>query len=116
MICKLTFEIETILRREILPSGKSRSFINDTPVQLEKLRFLGSQLVDLHSQHQTSQLADPRFHFDLLDAFSDALELRADYQQTLEAFKQEKNIIMRCLMCNEAPKNLMITIPFFWQN
>ena len=84
------FEVETILRREILPSGKSRSFINDTPVQLEKLRFLGSQLVDLHSQHQTSQLADPRFHFDLLDAFSDALELRAEYQQTLEAFKQEE--------------------------
>ena len=87
---QVDFEVETILRREILPSGKSRSFINDTPVQLEKLRFLGSQLVDLHSQHQTSQLADPRFHFDLLDAFSDALELRADYQQTLEAFKQEK--------------------------
>ena len=87
---QVDFEVETILRREILPSGKSRSFINDTPVQLEKLRFLGSQLVDLHSQHQTSQLADPRFHFDLLDAFSDALELRAEYQQTLEAFKQEE--------------------------
>ena len=87
---QVDFEVETILRREILPSGKSRSFINDTPVQLEKLRFLGSQLVDLHSQHQTSQLADPRFHFDLLDAFSNALELRAEYQQTLEAFKQEE--------------------------
>ena len=87
---EVDFEMETILRREILTSGKSRSFINDTPVQLEKLRFLGSQLVDLHSQHQTSQLADPRFHFDLLDAFSDALELRADYQHTLEAFKQEE--------------------------
>ena len=87
---QVDFEVETILRREILPSGKSRSFINDTPVQLEKLRFLGSQLVDLHSQHQTSQLADPRFHFDLLDSFSDALELRAEYQQTLEAFKQEE--------------------------
>ena len=87
---QVDFEVETILRREILPSGKSRSFINDTPVQLEKLRFLGSQLVDLHSQHQTSQLADPRFHFDLLDTFSNALELRAEYQQTLEAFKQEE--------------------------
>ena len=87
---EVDFEMETILRREILPSGKSRSFINDTPVQLEKLRFLGSQLVDLHSQHQTSQLADPRFHFDLLDAFSDALDLRADYQHTLETFKQEE--------------------------
>ena len=66
---EVDFEMETILRREILPSGKSRSFINDTPVQLDKLRFLGSQLVDLHSQHQTSQLADSRFHFDLLMPF-----------------------------------------------
>ena len=87
---EVDFEMETILRREILPSGKSRSFINDTPVQLDKLRFLGSQLVDLHSQHQTSQLADPRFHFDLLDAFSDALELKADYKQTLEVVIQEE--------------------------
>ena len=87
---EVDFEIETILRREILPSGKSRSFINDSPVQLEKLRFLGSQLVDLHSQHQTSQLADSRFHLDLLDSFSDALDLRADYQKTLEIVKQEE--------------------------
>ena len=87
---EVDFEKETILRREILPSGKSRSFINDTPVQLEKLRFLGSQLVDLHSQHQTSQLADSRFHFDLLDSFSDALEFRADYEQTLKLVKQEE--------------------------
>jgi DNA repair protein RecN (Recombination protein N) len=87
---EVDFEMETILRREILPSGKSRSFINDTPVQLEKLRFLGSELVDLHSQHQTSQLADSRFHFDLLDSFSDALELRAKYQQSLELVKQEE--------------------------
>ena len=86
---EVDFEMETILRREILPSGKSRSFINDTPVQLEKLRFLGSQLVDLHSQHQTSQLADSRFHFELLDAFSGALEHRAKYQMTLEVVKQE---------------------------
>ena len=86
---EVDFEMETILRREILPSGKSRSFINDTPVQLEKLRFLGSKLVDLHSQHQTSQLADSRFHFELLDAFSGALEHRAKYQMTLEVVKQE---------------------------
>ena len=87
---EVDFEIETILRREILPSGKSRSFINDTPVQLDKLRLLGSQLVDLHSQHQTSQLADSQFQFDLLDSFSEALDLRANYQQTLTIVKQEE--------------------------
>ena len=101
---EVDFEIETILRREILPSGKSRSFINDTPVQLEKLRFLGSQLVDLHSQHQTSQLADPRFHFDLLDAFSDALELRANYQKTLEVYKQEERNYHKLLEVQRSAK------------
>jgi DNA repair protein RecN (Recombination protein N) len=67
---EVDYDAETFLRREILPSGKSRAFINDTPVQLEKLRHLGSNLVDLHTQHQTSQLAEPQFHFNLLDAFS----------------------------------------------
>lgn len=82
------FEIETILRREILPSGKTRSFINDTPVQLDKLRWLGSQLVDLHAQHQTSALAKSTFHFDLLDSFSNAMNLRSDFQDALSAAAQ----------------------------
>ena len=89
---EVDFDVETILRREILPSGKSRSFINDTPVQLDKLRFLGSELVDLHSQHQTSQLANSAFHFDLLDTFSGAMDLRSDFQVALSTAKQiEKN-------------------------
>ena len=85
---EVDFEFETILRREILPSGKSRSFINDTPVQLDKLRFIGSQLVDLHSQHQTSQLANSAFHFDLLDTFSGTMDLRSEFQDALSTAKQ----------------------------
>jgi len=85
---EVDFEVETILRREILPSGKSRSFINDTPVQLDKLRFLGSKLVDLHSQHQTSQLANSAFHFDLLDTYSGAMDLRSEFQDALSTAKQ----------------------------
>lgn len=85
---EVDFEVETILRREILSSGKSRSFINDTPVQLDKLRFLGSELVDLHSQHQTSQLANSAFHFDLLDTFSGAMDLRSEFQDALSTVKQ----------------------------
>ena len=89
---EVDFDVETILRREILPSGKSRSFINDNPVQLDKLRFLGSELVDLHSQHQTSQLANSAFHFDLLDNFSGAMDLRSDFQVALSTAKNiEKN-------------------------
>ena len=101
---EVDFEMETILRREILPSGKSRSFINDTPVQLEKLRFLGLQLVDLHSQHQTSQLADSRFHFDLLDAFSGALEQKAEYQMTLKVVKQEEKRYHELLEAQQSAK------------
>ena len=101
---EVDFEIETILRREILPSGKSRSFINDTPVQLDKLRLLGSQLVDLHSQHQTSQLADSQFQFDLLDSFSEALDLRANYQQTLTIVKQEEKNYKELVEAQRAAK------------
>ena len=102
---EVDFEIETILRREILPSGKSRSFINDTPVQLDKLRLLGSQLVDLHSQHQTSQLADSQFQFDLLDSFSEALDLRANYQQTLTIVKQEEKNYKELVEAQRAAKD-----------
>lgn len=59
----------TIIRREILPSGKSRSFINDTPVTLNVVTALGGQLVDIHSQHQTLQLATDQFQMETMNAF-----------------------------------------------
>ena len=99
---EVDFEVETILRREILPSGKSRSFINDTPVQLDKLRFLGSKLVDLHSQHQTSQLANSAFHFDLLDTFSGAMDLRSDFQDALSTAKQIEKKYQELLKAHRA--------------
>ncbi|MEC7617194.1 MAG: hypothetical protein VYD39_03160, partial [Bacteroidota bacterium] len=98
------FEAETILRREILPSGKSRSFINDTPVQLDKLRFIGSQLVDLHSQHQTSQLANSAFHFDLLDTFSGALDLRSEFQEAISTAKQIEKKYQKLLEAQRTAK------------
>jgi DNA repair protein RecN (Recombination protein N) len=101
---EVDFDVETILRREILPSGKSRSFINDTPVQLDKLRFLGSELVDLHSQHQTSQLANSAFHFDLLDNFSGAMDLRSDFQDALSTAKQIEKKYQELLETQRAAK------------
>ena len=101
---EVDFEVETILRREILPSGKSRSFINDTPVQLDKLRFLGSELVDLHSQHQTSQLANSAFHFDLLDTFSGAMDLRSEFQDALSTVKQIEKKYQELLEAQRAAK------------
>ena len=101
---EVDFEFETILRREILPSGKSRSFINDTPVQLDKLRFIGSQLVDLHSQHQTSQLANSAFHFDLLDTFSGTMDLRTEFQDALSTAKQIEKKYHELLEAQRAAK------------
>lgn len=67
---ELDYEDITILRREILPSGKSRAFINDTPVTLTVLNELKSKLIDVHSQHQTMQLSDTSFQFTVLDALA----------------------------------------------
>jgi DNA repair protein RecN (Recombination protein N) len=64
----LDFEAETIVRREISPTGKSRAFINDTPVNLKTLKELGSRVVDIHSQMETSRLREKAFRFELLDA------------------------------------------------
>ncbi|MFT4523085.1 MAG: DNA repair protein RecN (Recombination protein N) [Bacteroidia bacterium] len=76
---------QTILRREISESGRSRAFINDTPVSLPVMRSLGEHLVDIHSQHQTLKLSDPEFLFDWLDAVSNAESITLNYQK---AFNQ----------------------------
>ncbi len=64
------YDDQLVLRREILPSGKSRAFANDTPVQLPFLRTLGASLLDIHSQHQTLTLAESAFRFSLLDSLT----------------------------------------------
>jgi len=66
----LDYEENTVVRREIAAGGKSRAFINDTPVQLNVLKILGSRLVDIHSQHENSLLGERAFQFEVLDAFS----------------------------------------------
>ena len=66
----LDYEKETILRQEILPSGKSRAFINDSPVTLDVLKSLGESLVDVHSQHQTLQLTENDFQIKVVDALA----------------------------------------------
>lgn len=77
----LDFDEETILRREITPSGKSRAFINDTPVKLKVLEELGSKLVDVHSQHQSLYLNDPGFQMGLVDAFSKITKRAEEYKK-----------------------------------
>lgn len=83
----LDFESLTILRREILPSGKSRAFINDSPVNLSVLAGLGEQLIDIHSQQQTQELTNDNFQFHVLDALAQNDTSIEEYQHLLKAYK-----------------------------
>ncbi|MGS2725903.1 DNA repair protein RecN [Psychroserpens sp. BH13MA-6] len=76
----LDYEPITIVRREILPSGKSRAFINDTPVNLDSMQVLGERLLDIHSQHQTLQLTNDDFQFDVIDALANNSKVLEEYQ------------------------------------
>jgi DNA repair protein RecN (Recombination protein N) len=82
----LDFEITTVIRREIATGGKSRSFVNDTPVPLNVLKLLGAQLVDIHSQHENSLLSERSFQFDVLDAFANNETLLKEYRVVFEGW------------------------------
>lgn len=84
----LDFEPRTIIRREILPSGKSRAFINDTPTTLSILTNLSDKLIDVHSQHQTLQLADNDFQFLIIDALADNSKTLLSYKKGLKIYKK----------------------------
>lgn len=84
----LDFEQETIIRREILPSGKSRAFINDTPTTLQVLQTLSEKLIDVHSQHQTLQLSDTNFQFKIIDALANNSAKIESYKRGLLLYNQ----------------------------
>lgn len=86
----LDYEAETIIRREILPSGKSRAFVNDTPVTLSVLNELRIKLIDVHSQHQTLQLSDKNFQFTVIDAIAKNKERISSYQRGFAQLNQLK--------------------------
>tara|TARA_B100000787_G_scaffold170229_1_gene165002 strand:- start:3052 stop:4704 length:1653 start_codon:yes stop_codon:yes gene_type:complete len=86
----LDYEDITILRREILPSGKSRAFVNDTPITLSILNELRSKLIDVHSQHQTMQLSDASFQFTVLDALAKNAKKVASYKRGVYQLHQLK--------------------------
>lgn len=77
----LDFDETIILRREITPAGKSRAFINDTPVNLNLVRELGEKLVDIHSQHAILTLNDPSFQLSITDEYAGNRDLLSDYRQ-----------------------------------
>lgn len=83
----LDFDVQTIIRREILPSGKSRAFINDTPVTLDSLVALSEHLIDIHSQHQTQQLTEDAYQFQVIDALAGNKNVLIEYSSELRTYK-----------------------------
>ena len=103
----LDYEDTTILRREILPSGKSRAFVNDTPVTLSVLNQLRSKLIDVHSQHQTMQLSDASFQFMVLDGLSKNAKKVASYKRGVQQLHQHKKELEELNKDNEKLKEPM---------
>ena len=87
---EIDFENTTILRREINPEGKSRAFINDSPVVLTILKTLGEKLVDIHSQHETLMLNQSSFQFDVLDSVAGTQTLISQYKKQYQLFNQKQ--------------------------
>jgi len=84
-------EAETIIRREILPGGKSRAFVNDTPVNLESLRKIGNLLLDIHGQHDTILLGNADRQLEILDVLSDTKLVKDAYLSTYKAWKKNQS-------------------------
>src|ERR1700748_3232446 len=85
---ELDYEAETILRREISADGKSRAFVNDTPVNLNTLKALGEKLIDIHSQHATLEINDPEFQLLIVDSVAGHGDLLENYRSKFKAFKK----------------------------
>lgn len=98
----LDYEEQTIIRREILPSGKSRAFINDSPVNLNELQELGVFLIDIHSQHETRELLNEAYQFDILDAVAQNEKKLTSYKKGLEVLHQSKKELSQLITEKEA--------------
>lgn len=91
----LDFEEDTIIRREILPSGKSRAFVNDVPVTLDVLKELSERLIDIHSQFETSQLFSEEYQFKIIDGLSENKNLIETYQNNYFEFQRKQRELER---------------------
>ena len=98
----LDYEDITIIRREILPSGKSRAFVNDSPVNLNELQELGEFLIDIHSQHQTRELSEEEYQIQILDAIAGNSAVLLDYKNKLSEYKSAKSQLKKLISEKES--------------
>ena len=89
------YDAFTIIRREILPSGKSRAFVNDSPVNVSDLQELGIYLIDIHSQQQTQELSDEKIQFEIIDAIAENRILLEKYSTLLKTYKSNKSELQK---------------------
>lgn len=100
----LDYEDETSIRREITPSGKSRAFINDTPVTLDVLKKLGLFLMDVHSQNETLQLGASSFQLALIDAYAGSQNLSKEYLECYNDYKDHEKAYNQLMLEGDALK------------
>ncbi len=100
----IDYEAETVLRREISADGKSRAFINDTPVVLTTLKALGEKLIDIHSQHATLEINDPDFQLLVVDAVAGHDDLLQNYHTSFKAFKKATTKLEELIVNSEKAK------------
>ncbi len=98
----LDYDPHTIIRREILPSGKSRAFVNDTPVALTQLQALAPYLVDVHSQHETLEIVSESFQMEMIDSLAGNTDLLKAYRIQLEEFKKTSEALLALKAQKEA--------------
>ena len=106
----LDYEIETTLRREISPNGKSRAFINDTPVNLGQLKELGSHLIDVHSQHEALLLNSKSFKFSVIDSFAGHSDKLKQYKEHYSNLAESKKVLAELV---EEQKQSKLDIDYF---
>ena len=86
----IDFHVESILRREISTDGKSRAFINDTPVTLTVMKQIGEKLIDIHSQHATQEVSDPAFQLSVVDTLAGHEQLLTEYREKYKQYKKSQ--------------------------
>ena len=106
---ELDYETETILRREISSSGKSRAFINDSPVNLSQLSHIGSKIIDIHSQYQNIEVLNSEFQFELLDLISNNEDNILKYKNLYEDFRVKSKELNELI---DKKQNLIQTIDY----
>lgn len=108
----IDFENNTTVRREILPNGKSRAFINDTPVNLALLKQFAESVIDIHSQHETLNILDQNAQLDVIDTFAGINSKVENFEKEVELFYIQKNKLQQLIQQEKQSKSDLDYIEF----